>query len=310
MNSADTQVEVGVSIPRGDDIGRPQLERWLDAVAGVGLDHVFAADHVSFRGGLGMDGLIQMAYVLGAHDELKACVGVYLLALRHPTAVARQLSTLSELAPGRLVFGVGVGGEDRSEMWSVGVDPASRGRRTDEYLEVVRLLATGEAVSYEGEFVNLDGVAVKPAPDPRVPIVVGGRSDAAVRRAALLSEGWLASWCSAKRFESALADVSQTAAAAGREVERWLHGMQLWVGVGDDVASAKSRVGPAMEAFYGVPFGAFERYTPAGTPADIAQFLAPYRDAGAAMFNLTPIARSTEEGVEAIGEVKRLLAQG
>ena len=59
-----------------------------------------------------------------------------------------------------------------------------------------------------------------------------------------------------------------------------------------------------------VPFGAFERYTPAGTPADIAQFLAPYRDAGAAMFNLTPIARSTEEGVEAIGEVKRLLAQG
>ncbi|TFG95215.1 MAG: LLM class flavin-dependent oxidoreductase, partial [Myxococcales bacterium] len=101
----------------------------LARVAASGLDHVFVADHVSFHDGFGMDGLVQAATLLASEPALSVQVGVYLLALRHPVTVARQIATLCESAPGRLVLGVGVGGEDRHEIEICGVDPATRGRR-------------------------------------------------------------------------------------------------------------------------------------------------------------------------------------
>ncbi len=66
------------------------------------------------------------------------------MALRHPVPVARQIASLCEAAPGRLSFGVGIGGEDRHEIEICGVDPATRGRRTDESLEVLLPLLAGE----------------------------------------------------------------------------------------------------------------------------------------------------------------------
>src|SRR5262245_30791762 len=106
----------------------------LERVAAAGLDHVFVADHVSFHAGFGMDGLLQAATLAATEPALDVVVGVYLLALRHPVPVARQIATLCESAPGRLVLGVGVGGEDRHEIEICGVDPKTRGRRTDESL--------------------------------------------------------------------------------------------------------------------------------------------------------------------------------
>ena len=92
------------------------------------------------------------------------------------------------------------------------------------------------------------------------------------------------------------------AAEVGRHFEPD-HGIQLWVGVGADQTEAASFVGPAMEGFYRVPFDKFARYTPHGTIEDIVDFLSPYLEAGCRHFNLTPVATSTEAGIEAIGEV-------
>ena len=78
------------------------------------------------------------------HPTLRVHVAVYLLALRHPVPLARTLATIAELAPGRLALGVGVGGEDRHEIEICGVDPATRGSRTDEALAIVRGLLSGE----------------------------------------------------------------------------------------------------------------------------------------------------------------------
>ena len=103
----------------------------LARVHASGLDHVFVADHISFFTGLGMDGLIQAATIAALEPNLQIHIGVYLLALRHPLPVARQIASLCESAPGRLVLGVGVGGEDRHEIEICGVDPATRGRRTN-----------------------------------------------------------------------------------------------------------------------------------------------------------------------------------
>ena len=106
----------------------PERRRQLvTEILDAGLDHVFIADHVSFHTGLGMDGLINAATLTATDPNLKVCVGVYLLALRHPVLVARQLATLAESAPGQLLLGIGVGGEDRNEIAMCGVDPATRG---------------------------------------------------------------------------------------------------------------------------------------------------------------------------------------
>ncbi len=264
------------------------------------------ADHVSFRGGSGTDGLIAASSFLSLHPDLGAYVGVYLLALRHPMAVARQLASIAEIAPGRLTLGIGVGGEDRHEFEVCEVDPTTRGQRTDEALEVLAGLLTGEPVTHGGEFFTLDDARILPPPDPAIPITIGGRSPAALRRTARFGDGWLAAWCSPNRFVENIATIERLAGEFGRAVD-WQHGYQNWIGIGSDRNDALDRLGPAMEGFYGVPFAAFERYAPAGTSQEIADYLTPFAEAGCRTFNLFPIAPTPNAGIEAVAEVKQLL---
>jgi hypothetical protein len=85
--------------------------------------------------------------------------------------------------------------------------------------------------------------------------------------------------------------------------------MQVWCGIAPDRAEARTRLARAMERFYQVPFERFERYSPYGTPSEIADFLAPYVAAGCTTFNLIPQAADVETAVDAAAEVKRLLAR-
>jgi alkanesulfonate monooxygenase SsuD/methylene tetrahydromethanopterin reductase-like flavin-dependent oxidoreductase (luciferase family) len=275
-------------------------------IAEAGLDHVATADHVSFRDGAGRDGLIDAAGLL-ASGPLPVYVGLYLLVLRHPVLVARQLSTLAERAPGRLVLGVGIGGEDRHEVELCGVDPRTRGQRMDECLTVLRGLLAGGPITHRGRFFELDRAAVRPAPSPSVPLVVGGRSDAALSRAARLGDGWLGIWVSARRYAEVLAQVCDLAGEAGRRDVDWRHGLNVWCGLGPDRAEARGHLAAGMTAMYGLPFESFERWSPYGSPEDVAAFLAPYVDAGARDLNLICPGPDRAAVVERVAEVRRLL---
>jgi alkanesulfonate monooxygenase SsuD/methylene tetrahydromethanopterin reductase-like flavin-dependent oxidoreductase (luciferase family) len=268
---------------------------------------VGVGDHVSFYVGAGFDGLLGAAGALAVAERMSANTAVYLLPLRHPVTVARQLADLAVMAPGRFVFGVGVGGEDRHEVEICGVDPATRGRRMDESLQIVRLLLTGQPLDFEGEFFRLGGAQIVPAPMPAVPIVVGGRSDAALRRAGRLGDGWFGIWVSAARYATAIETMQETAAAAGRDGTSWVNALNVWVGVDADVTTARAHVAPAMSSFYGIPYERFERWSPAGTPAQLAEFLAPYANAGCQVFNLIINGRSRAHEIEAAAEVRELL---
>jgi len=279
------------------------------AIASAGLDHVVCGDHVSFITGAGFDGLIGATHELATDASIRAFVAVYLLALRHPVLVARQLSSVSERYPGRLVFGVGVGGEDPHELEICGVDPRTRGRRMDESLEVLRALLTGEPVTHHGEFFDLDRASILPAPHPPVPIIVGGRSDHALRRAGRLGDGWIGIWNSARRFEEAAAIIDDTAAIAGRRDVTWHHAMQVWCGIGKDPSQGRTSLAPAMQALYGVPFERFERYSPCGDAETIAEFLAPYVAAGCRTFNLLACAADLDTAVAGASDIRALLTE-
>ncbi len=277
------------------------------ALAAAGVDHVVCGDHVSFIVGAGFDGLIGATHELASDASLRAFVAVYLLPLRHPVLVARQLSSVSERYPGRLTFDVGVGGEDPHELAICGIDPRTRGRRMDESLVVLRALLAGAPVTHQGEFFDLADALILPAPQPRIPIIVGGRSDAALRRAGRLGDGWIGIWNSARRFEEAVAVVDHAAVSAGRQDVHWQHAMQVWCGIGHDPATGRAALAPTMEGLYNIPFERFAGYSPCGDPETIAEFLAPYVTAGCRTFNLLACAADLDTAVAGVSEIRRLL---
>jgi len=300
-------VRVGMFPPFGLLASDPEAARaFLAEVGRAGIDHVCCGDHVSFAG-VGFDGLVQATALLMLHPALPVHSGVYLLPLRHPVLVARQLADLAGIAPGRLVFGVGIGGEDRHEVSICGVDPASRGQRMDECLTVVRQLLTGQAVTFHGRFFDLDDAVIAPAPAEPIPIIVGGRSDAAIRRAARLGDGWLGIWNSPRRFAEAAELAAAEAARAARPDPPGRHAMQVWCGLADTREAARACLAPAMEAFYQLPFERFERYCPYGTADDVAAFLAPYVAAGCSEFNLIPQSPDHDQAISGTAAVRKLL---
>lgn len=301
---------VGISFPHDGLMGAgPQRRRDLLArTAQSGLDHVTVGDHVSFHGGTGFDGLVAATSVLATQDDLSVLVGVYLLGLRHPMLAARQLATLSEMAPGRLVLGVGVGGEDRSEISNSGVNPATRGRRLDEAMVLLRRLLTGEEVTHAGEFFSLDRARILPPPSAPIPLVVGGKGDAAVRRAAAYGDGWLGIFCSARRFAQTRLEILAATAAGGRPEPSWF-GVNVWCGLDAQTATARSLIGARMEALYKIPYDRFQNVAPAGDSAQVAQWLVEFARGGAEHITLIPVATSLEAGIDQAAEVReRLLA--
>ncbi len=287
-----------------------QRARLFAQMAEAGIDHVMVGDHVMFHGGVGNDGLTDAASVVTATDELDVYLAVYLMVLRHPLLVARQILTVSQFAPGRLALGLGIGGDDRNEVIACGVDPRTRGRRMDESLGLVRRLLAGETVDHHGEFFELSNARIHPTPEQPIPLIVGGRSDAALRRAGQLGDGWLGIWTTAERCAEAIAAVERHGAQAGRTGVTWRHGMTFWCGFGADRSEAHGRVAPAMEGLYRTPFENFERYIPYGTPEEVAEFVAPFVEAGCTTLNFIPFAGSDEAGIDAVAETRKLLGAG
>jgi alkanesulfonate monooxygenase SsuD/methylene tetrahydromethanopterin reductase-like flavin-dependent oxidoreductase (luciferase family) len=300
-------VRVGIRLPRAlFENGANDLAEFVRRSEDLGIDKLVIGDHVSFKGGQGFDGLIQAAVLAALSNRITIATSVYLLPLRHPVPVARQVASIAGLAPGRFEFGVGLGGDDPGEVRACGVDPSTRGRRMNESLAIVRALLGGESVTTSGEFFPLDDVTIRPTPVPRVPILVGGRSDAALRRAGRMSEGWIGIWMSLSRLTAAIAEVEQEGLAADRNVE-WNHVYVAWCGFADRAEEATALVSDAMERLYQLPFSAFDRYTPRGTPAQVAEALAPYVDAGCRDINLIAVARDPRDTPEHVAEVRRLL---
>ncbi|HEX3566192.1 MAG TPA: LLM class flavin-dependent oxidoreductase [Acidimicrobiales bacterium] len=300
-------IEVGVSAPFPGGKDPSAAGKVLSDIVEAGVDHLVVGDHVSFFGGFGVDGLVHATSLLVAQPSLSVHTSVYLLPLRHPVIVARQLSTISSIAPGRLVLGVGIGGEDRHEVASCGIDPHTRGRRMDECMNIVRRLQTGEPVSFDGEFFSIDKTVVLPRPLTPIPLIVGGRSEAAVRRAGRLGDGWLGIWVSPDRFARAVRQAEEEAECIGRGEVAWRHGMTVWCGFGDDQKEGTAAVSAAMETLYGLPFARFDRYVPRGTPAEVADALRPYVEEGCRTFNLLAQSREPSSIPAAAGEVRRLL---
>ncbi len=276
----------------------------------AGIDGLFAGDHVTFYGN-GNDGLVNLAAVATVTERAKLMTSVYLLALRHPTPVALQCAMIDQLSNGRLILGVGIGGEDKNEWLACGIDPRTRARRTDEALQILRSLWTQEETTFEGKYFQLNKVRMQPKPmrDEGIPIHIGGRSDAALRRTARYGDAWTAIWVSARRMNEAREKIDEWAAKEGRDGSKIGLGLQLWHSVDGDRDGARRRLSKRMQGFYQIPFENFEKYCPYGSPEEIAEYLGPFLEAGIDHVNLLAVQGSQQGVVEAASAVKEALAK-
>ncbi|HCU90419.1 MAG TPA: LLM class F420-dependent oxidoreductase [Gammaproteobacteria bacterium] len=136
------------------------------------------------------DPLIWMAYVASSTTTIKFATGIVILPQHNPVVVAKQVATLDYLTSGRVLFGVGVGWL-KEEFEALGVPFERRGERADEYIEAIQTLWTQDKPSYSGEFVNFEEAYCRPQPFQKsIPIIIGGQTKAAARRAGRLADGF------------------------------------------------------------------------------------------------------------------------
>jgi probable F420-dependent oxidoreductase len=138
-----------------------------------------------------VDPLIGLSFVAAATSRIGIGTGVLLLPEHNPVLVAKQAATLDALSGGRFTLGVGIGWS-KEEFDALGVPFERRAARTAEYVAAMRTLWRDDVASFDGEFVNFDSVRVNPKPfaNGRIPIVLGGNSDPALRRAVVWGDGW------------------------------------------------------------------------------------------------------------------------
>jgi probable F420-dependent oxidoreductase len=280
----------------------PPGEQWALArqVEALGYDSLWTGDHVSFHNPL-YESLTLLASYASITSRIRLGTAVYLLALRHPTVAAKITSTLDALSGGRLVFGVGVGGENPKEFEACGIPHAERGARVTEGIDVVRALWRDTPASYHGRFVRFEGVSIdpKPAQRPGPPIWIGGRSDAALARAARQGDGWVSYVVHAERYRQSLEKISRAAAAAGRSLDGFARGHLTFITLGRDYESAERVWVERLSRRYAQDFGPLARkYGIIGTPDQCAEQLQAFVAAGCTDFLVNPIGRPEDEGAQ------------
>jgi probable F420-dependent oxidoreductase len=205
------KIRIGMSL--GAVSGSGGLAAAVDELEAAGVDSLWFSEMVF---GPLMEPFIGMAYALSRTARLKAGTGVAVLPGRRPVLVAKQLTSLADLAPGRVLPAFGLRPARPAEA---AVFPAPPGRRAalfDESLKLLRLLLSQESVSFTGEFFSVEAASAGPLPARPLDIWLGGSAPAALRRVGRLGDGWLASFL--------------TPAEAGREIEQEHFGISVAVG--------------------------------------------------------------------------------
>jgi probable F420-dependent oxidoreductase len=261
--------------------GTPDGAAELGAIAEeVGLESVWTVEHVVVPTGYRSeypysrdgrmpgtednpipDPLIWLTWV-GAHTStLRLATGILILPQRNPVVLAKEIATLDVLSKGRVTLGIGVGWLEE-EFDAIGVPFSERAARTDEHVAVMRALWSGAGVDFDGEFTTLRGANVFPQPvDRSVPIVVGGHTLAAARRAGRLGDGFFPG---KGDWDAQIAAMREAALDAGRDPDA----IELTRGGAMDRDSVQAIVDQGIDRFV-IPPLAFD---PAGLRDALARF--------------------------------------
>jgi probable F420-dependent oxidoreductase len=275
------------------DAARRQARR----AEALGFDSLWVGDHVAFHVPVA-DALSLLSFAAGATERIALGTAVYLVALRHPTLTAKTTATLDRLSGGRLVLGVGLGGEFPPEWEAVGVPVSERASRAEEAIPLLRRLWSEERVAHEGRHFRFGPVTLAPKPSPRradgreglPPVWVGGRAPAAMRRAGRLGDGYISHMCAPERYRENLAIITAAAREAGRREVAFDAAAFLFTFLEDRYEEAHARATALLGTIYRRDFReASKKYCLLGRPADCLEQMRAFARAGARHFVLAPL---------------------
>jgi alkanesulfonate monooxygenase SsuD/methylene tetrahydromethanopterin reductase-like flavin-dependent oxidoreductase (luciferase family) len=298
----------GLLLPTFDPLrsGHPPLLDAARTAEALGFDAIWVGDHLVSPAPV-LDSLCCLSAAAAVTRRLELGISVLQVGLRNAVVAAKQLTTVDALAPGRLRLGVGVGGEYPAEFEAAGVEHATRGRRLDELLTVLPRLLGGERVDHDGPAlsVHADGLWPTPAALPR--LSVGGRSLAAVRRAARFADQWLAMWHDPATIADRAARMAAYAAELGRPNPSV--GLLVLVNVDDDEERAWRGAAELIAGQYGLPLRAVRRWTLCGPAGQVARGLAAFGHAGVSEFVLMPAGPDPLRQYHRLAIVRRMVDQ-
>ena len=285
-----TQLEFGINL-------LPQQWQDVSRIEELGYDSAWTSEHIFFYFPT-FDALTSLAAMAARTSRIRLGTAVLLLPLRPAALAAKEIASVDVISGGRLLLGVGIGGEYPKEFEAVGVPVRERGARTDEALRVLKLLFTQNNVSFDGRFTRLDGVTLmpKPAQAGGPPLWIAGRSQAAMRRAGRLGDGYLPYLFSPERFREGMQQVREAAERAGRDPEAITPAIYQFVCLADSYEEAKRVAAADLSRRYNQPFEKIvDRYVVMGSADECARRLGDFAEAGVRHFILVPIVRSFGE---------------
>ena len=257
--------------------------RLAQQIEGLGYDSIWVGDHISTHNPV-MDAMTILTYFGSVTKRVKLGTGVLLLALRDPSLVAKQISTLDWLTSGRVIVGVGVGGEDPSDFNAVGVPIGERGARTGESIRALKSLWTSDSASHHGNFYNFDDVSIKPQSlqDGGPPVWVGGRSPVALKRIAQVGDGWYSYMVSPRRFTDGMTIIKDEAKRIGRDIPGLSGALLVPIRIGDNEKVARRELADHLGSRYSKKFDdhIIDSYCLAGSSSKIRERIKEYLEAG------------------------------
>ncbi len=273
--------------------GRESFMRYVELCEQIGWDSLWFSDRIvgsPWR----LDPIAGMALVAARTDRLKFGSSVLIMSVRSPVTTARSLASIDMMSNGRLVVGVGVGQESPVEYEAMGVRKAERGRRLDEAIGLMRRLWTEEKVTYRSEFVNLTDTGlggIRPF-GSQIPIWIGSRSEAGLRRTGRLGDGWLPTQVTTDELAYGVNRIKQYASEAGREIPEDHFGLQISCYVSeDDLVPDRIKDQYLLQRRTDVDASGLNLL---GSPERIISRLQDYIKAGATKFVLNPACGAAE----------------
>lgn len=254
-----------------------------------------------------LDGPHMLSHVAAVTERVRLGVAVIVMGRRQPVLLARELATIDRLSGGRLVVGVGLGAPETERVAALGFPTDRRVRRLIEGVAVMRALWASDEAAHDGELWRFAGARVEPKPiqRPGPPVWFGAGREPALRRAALLGDGWIGSGSSSvEDFASQAEVVRRALEEEGRDPARFAIAKRVYVAVEDDEQVARRRLGAIIDGMYGAS-GLGERVAVGGPPERVAAALRDLAAAGAQELALTPMYGHLAQ-LEALAEVVRL----
>lgn len=254
------------------------------------IDSLWLGGHVASRNP-SPEVIVQLARLSALTSRVTIGTSILLLPLYPPAIVAKQIADMDNASGGRVILGVGIGGEYPQEFRACQVPVEERGRRTDEAIELIRRLWTAEELSHDGRYYSMQDVKIHPAPlqPGGPPIVVAGRQEPAMRRAVSRGDGWMPYMYSPRRYAASVETIERAAAESGREMGKFGWYLFVFVNVDPDGDTAREQAARSMGGTYHQDFRAMvDGVAAAGTPHEVTEKLCAYLDAGVRHFIFAP----------------------